>query len=127
MKHHDELVPVYKEYKEKSGWSQSRFKKKNADAIEDYEQTVVYIKEHRKPFIVDGKKPTIQDLTAKSTALKIECNELIREHNVFITKRNAAAKHKKQVKQYLDAQHMKRENERSRQRKQTQQRKNYLE
>jgi len=35
MKHYDEIVPIYKEYKSKSGWSQSRFRKKNADVIED--------------------------------------------------------------------------------------------
>lgn len=44
MKKRDELAPVYKEYKGKSGWSQSRFKKKNADKIEEYEQTFKYIK-----------------------------------------------------------------------------------
>ena len=45
MKHRDELEPVYKEYQGKSGWSQSRFKKKNAATIEDYEATVVNIAE----------------------------------------------------------------------------------
>lgn len=44
MKHRYELIPVYKEYQSKSGWSQSRFRKKNAAAIEDYEQTAKYIK-----------------------------------------------------------------------------------
>ena len=43
MKHRDELEPVYKEYQGKSGWAQSRFKKKNAATIEDYEATVKYI------------------------------------------------------------------------------------
>lgn len=76
MKHYDEIAPIYKEYKSKSGWSQSRFKKKNVDIIEDYEKTVTYIKEHRKPFYVDGKPPTMFDLLDKSNALKSKYNTL---------------------------------------------------
>ena len=58
MKHIAEIEPIYKEYKNKSRWSQSRFKKKNADTIGDYEKTADYIKERRKPYYADGKPPT---------------------------------------------------------------------
>ena len=70
MKHRDELAPVYKEYQGKSGWFQSRFKKKNAAAIEDYEETAKYIKEHRQPYLVNGKPPTIH-LTPMTTQLSL--------------------------------------------------------
>ena len=62
IKHLDEIVQVCKEYKGLKGFRQNRFRKKNADVIEDYEKTVDYIKEHRKPFYVDGKPPTMLDL-----------------------------------------------------------------
>ena len=128
IKHLDEIAPIYKEYKSKSGWSQSRFRKKNADVIEDYEKTVDYIKEHRKPFYTDGKLPTMLDLLDKSNALKSEYNTLVAEHEAFIKKKTAAQKYTKQVKKYLDEQYMKRERERSQQRSYSQQKnKNTLE
>ncbi|WP_242831528.1 relaxase/mobilization nuclease domain-containing protein [Ruminococcus albus] len=82
MKHRDELEPVYKEYQGKSGWSQSRFKKKNAATIEDYEATTKYIKEHIKRYAVDGKLPTMLDLLEKSNKLKSKWN---RTTNVFVS------------------------------------------
>ena len=127
MKHRDELAPVYKEYKGKSGWSQSRFKKKNAAAIEDYEQTVKYIKEHRQPYLVDGKLPTMLDLMEKSDRLKTKYNSLIPEHTAFLTKRDTAMKYVRQVRNYLSEEHNRREREKSRQRVQAKHRKNYLE
>ncbi len=123
IKHHDEIAPIYKEYKSKSGWSQSRFRKKNADVIEDYEKTVNYIKEHRKPFYVNGKPPTTLDLLDKSNALKSQYNALLSEHEVFVVKRDTASKYTRQVKKYLDEQYMKRERERSQQRTYSQQKK----
>lgn len=123
MKHCDEIAPIYKEYKSKSGWSQSRFRKKNADVIEDYEKTVDYIKEHRKPFYADGKPPTILDMIDKSNALKSQYNALLSEHEAFTIKKNVAQKYTKQVKKYLDEQYMKREHEKSQQRSYSQQKK----
>ena len=123
MKHRDEITPIYKEYKNKSGWRQSRFRKKNADAIEDYEKTVDYIKEHRKPFYADGKLPTILDLLDKSNALKSQYNALSAEHEAFTIKKNVAQKYTKQVKKYLDEQYMKREREHSQERRYLQQKK----
>lgn len=128
MKKRDELAPVYKEYKGKSGWSQSRFKKKNADTIEEYEQADKYIKEHIKKYAVDGKPPTILDLMGKSNDLKAEWNRLNVEHTAYITKHDTAARYTRQVRQYLNEQVMKREREKSRQRVQTKNRnKNTLE
>ncbi len=123
MKHRDELEPVYKEYQGKSGWSQSRFKKKNAATIEDYEQTVKYIREHIKKYAVDGKPPTMLDLLEKSNKLKSKWNRLNVEHTAFLTKRETAKKYTRQVRQYINEQQMKREREKYRQKKLTQQRK----
>jgi hypothetical protein len=128
MKYRDELSPIYKEYQGKSGWSQSRFRKKNATQIDDYEKTVAYIKAHNKPFYVDGKAPSLKALEEKSNDLKIKFNSYVPEHNAFLAKKEVADRYRKQVKRYLDEQHNKRENEKSRQRKIEQQRKkNYLE
>ena len=128
MKKRDELAPVYKEYQSKSGWSQRRFKKKNADTIEEYEQADKYIKEHIKKYAVDGKPPTILDLMGKSNDLKAEWNRLNVEHTAYITKRDTAARYTRQVRQYLNEQRMKREREKSRQRVQAKNRnKNTLE
>ena len=128
MKHRDELEPVYKEYQGKSGWAQSRFKKKNAATIEDYEQTVKYIKEHIKKYAVDGKPPTMLDLLEKSNKLKSKWNSLNVEHTAFLTKRETAKKYTRQARQYINEQQMKREREKSRQRTQAKHRnKNTLE
>ncbi|MFR4577580.1 MAG: conjugal transfer protein, partial [Ruminococcus sp.] len=107
----------------KSGWSQSRFKKKNAATIEDYEATVEYIKEHIKRYAVDGKQPTMLDLLEKSNRLKSKWNRLNVEHTTFLTKRETAKKYTRQVRQYINEQQMKREREKYRQKKLTQQRK----
>ena len=119
MKHRDELEPVYKEYQGKSGWSQSRFKKKNSTTIEDYEQTVKYIREHIKKYAVDGKPPTMLDLLEKSNKLKSKWNRLNVEHTAFLTKRETAKKYTRQVRQYINEQQMKREREKYRQKKLT--------
>ena len=123
MKHRDELEPVYKEYQGKSGWSQSRFKKKNAATIEDYEATVKYIKEHIKRYAVDGKPPTMLDLLEKSNKLKSKWNRLNVEHTAFLTKRETAKKYTRQVRNYINEEHNRREREKYRQKKLTQQRK----
>ena len=123
MKHRDELEPVYKEYQGKSGWSQSRFKKKNAATIEDYEQTVKYIKEHIKKYAVDGKPPTMLDLLEKSTKLKEKYNALLPEHNAFVTKRDTAHKYTRQVRNYLQNKEQQERNRQYQEKKRSQQRK----
>jgi hypothetical protein len=127
IQHRDKLEPIYKEYQAKKGWAQSRFKKKNLAKIEDYEETVAYIKKHGKPFIVDGELMPIYDLMDKSNKLKSKCNEISPKHEAFVTKRDTAHKYVTKVKSYLAEQHNKREREKSRQRTQTKHKKNYLE
>ena len=128
MKHRDELEPVYREYQGKSGWSQSRFKKKNITAIEDYEATVKYIREHIKKYAVDGKPPTMLDLLEKSNKLKSKWNRLNVEHTAFLTKRETAKKYVRQVRNCINEEHSRREREKYRQKKLTQQKKkDYLE
>ena len=128
MKHRDELAPIYKEYQGKSGWFQSRFRKKNAATIEDYEETIKYIKEHIKKYAGDGKPPTMLDLLEKSNKLKSKYNSLLPEHTAFVTKRDTAKKYVRQVRNYMNEEHNRREREKYRQKKLTQQRnKNYLE
>lgn len=127
IQHRDELEPIYKEYQGKKGWAQSRFKKKNSAKIEDYEETVAYIKKHGKPFIVDGELMPIYDLMDKSNKLKTKYNELLPEHTAFQTKYDTAHKYVTKVKSYLAEQHNKREREKSQQRTQTKHKKNYLE
>ena len=128
MKHRDELAPIYKEYKSKSGWGQSRFKKKNAAAIEDYEETNKYIKEYIKKYTGDGKPPTMLDLMERSDKLKTKYNSLIPEHTEFLTKRETAMKYVRQVRNYLSEEHNRQEREKSRQRTQAKYRnKNTLE
>ena len=39
MKHREKLLPVYKEYRNLSGWKQKRFRKRNASDIDDFEKT----------------------------------------------------------------------------------------
>ncbi|MGN0622141.1 MAG: conjugal transfer protein, partial [Porcipelethomonas sp.] len=124
MKHRDELAPVYKEYKGKSGWAQSRFKNKNADKIEDYEQTAAYIKEHSKPFYVDDKPPKRSDLQERSTELKDDYNALAKEHKDFLAKKATAQQYTRTVRSYLNNKHNHEAAEQSRQRKHTQQRPN---
>lgn len=62
IKHRDEIALIYKEYKSKSGWSQSCFRKKNADVIEDYEKTTNYIKEHAPCLRIVGRTSLVTHL-----------------------------------------------------------------
>ena len=63
MKKRDELKTTYKEYKGKSSWSQSRYKKKHSSEIEEYEEVVRYIKEHSTKYTSDGSIPSLQGCT----------------------------------------------------------------
>lgn len=101
--------------------------KKNADTIEEYEQADKYIKEHIKKYAVDGKPPAMLDLMGKSNDLKAEWNRPNVLQTAYLTKRDTAMKYVRQVRQYLNEQIMKREREKSRQRVQAKNKKNYLE
>ena len=74
-------------------------------------------------YAVDGKQPTMLDLLEKSNRLKSKWNRLNVEHTTFLTKRETAKKYTRQVRQYINEQQMKREREKYRQKKLTQQRK----
>jgi len=63
----------------------------------------------------------------KSNDLKAEWNRLNVLQTAYLTKRDTAMKYVRQVRQYLNEQIMKREREKSRQRVQAKNKKNYLE
>ena len=71
INHLKELSDTYKEYKGLTGFKQSRFRKKNAAAIDDYEQTNSYIWEHIEPYKQDDKAPTVKQLTDRSNDMKL--------------------------------------------------------
>ena len=123
MKHRDELEPVYKEYQERSAFTQKSFRKKNAAAIDAFEEADKYIAEHIKAHYIKGKPPKLGDLQVKSNKLKSKWNRLNIEHTAFLTKRETAKKYVRQVRNYISEEHNRREHEKYRQKKLTQQRK----
>ena len=92
---------TYKEYQERSAFTQKSFRKKNAAAIDAFEEADKYIAEHIKAYYIKGKPPKLSDLQAKSTKLKEKYNALVPEHNAFVTKRDTAHKYTRQVRNYL--------------------------
>lgn len=127
MEHRDELAPVYKEYKSKSGWAQSRYKKKNGAKIEDYEQTRAYIKDHSTKYTSDGSIPSLQDMQKLLKRMKDRRDEILPEHKMFKQRQAVALQYTREVRRYINEQHMKREREKSRHRTLAKQKKNYLE
>ena len=119
MKQRSKHSAVYKQYQECSAFSKKRFRKKNAAAIDSYEQADKYIKEHIKAYYVDGKAPKRSELEQRLIELKSEYNALVPEHNAFL-KRQAAAS---QVRSYLDKQHQQERDRQYQERKRTQQKK----
>lgn len=101
MKQHSQNYATYKEYQERSAFTQKSFRNKNAAAIDDFEEADKYIAEHIKPYYIKGKPPKLSDLQAKSTKLKEKYNALVTEHNAFVTKRDTAHKYTRQVRNYL--------------------------
>ena len=55
MKQRSDNSATYKEYQDRSAFTQNRFRKKNATAIDSYEEAVRYINEHIKDYYVGGK------------------------------------------------------------------------
>ena len=119
---------TYKEYQERSAYTQKQFRKKNAGAIDAYEEADKYIKEHIKDYYIDGKAPKRSELAALSKQLKDKCKAIMPEHKAYLLKHETAMRYTRQVRQYLNEQYMKREREKSRQRTQAKHRnKNTLE
>ena len=105
MKQRSEHSAKYKEYQQCSSFSQKRFRKKNAAAIDSYEQADKYIKEHIKSYYIDGKAPKRSELEQRLIELKSDYNALVPEHNAFIRRQNVASQYTRQVRTYLEKQH----------------------
>ncbi len=123
MKHHDELVPTYREYKDLSGFKQSRYRKKHSEEIEDFEQTRAFLKEHCRAYNTDDKLPSLQDMEKLLKKMKDRRDEILPEHKAFLAKKQVAKQYTQAVRRYRDQQINKRAAEQSRQKKLTQQRK----
>lgn len=110
MEQHSQNYATYKEYQERSAFTQKSFRKKNAAAIDAFEEADKYIAEHIKAYYIKGKPPKLSDLQAKSTKLKEKYNALVPEHNAFVTKRDTAHKYTRQVRNYLQNKEQKERN-----------------
>ena len=106
-----------------SGWKQSRFRKKNSDAIDNYEQADKYLKEHIKNYYVDGRPPKRSELQKMSADLKSEYDTLLKEHNTFLVKKSTAQQYTREVRNYINTKLAHEFNEQNRQRRLTQQKK----
>ena len=122
MKQHSQNYDIYKEYQERSAFTQKHFRKKNAAAIDAFEEADKYIAEHIKAYYIKGKPPKLCDLQAKSTKLKEKYNALVPEHNVFLRRKAAASQYSRQVRKYLDDQRQQERNRQYQEKKRTQQR-----
>ena len=122
MEQHSQNYAIYKEYQERSAFTQKHFRKKNAAAIDAFQEADKYIAEHIKPYYIKGKPPKLSDLQAKSTKLKEKYNALVPEHNAFVTKRDTAKKYTRQVRRYIEAKEQQERNRQYQEKKRTQQR-----
>lgn len=104
MKHREKLLPVYKEYRNLSGWKQKRFRKRNASDIDDFEKTNAYIKRHIQDYVLPGNANKIIELQSLSIELKEKFNALVSEHNAFLIRKAAAVQYTKVIRQYLHKQ-----------------------
>lgn len=128
MKQRSDNSATYKEYQERSAFTQKHFRKTNASAIDAYEEADKYITEHIKAYYVDGKAPKRSELAALSKQLKDKRKAIMPEYKAYLLKHDTAFRYTRQVRQYLNEQYMKREREKSRQRTQAKRRnKNALE
>lgn len=118
MKHLKELSAIYKEYQILSGLKQKHFKKKNSEAIDDYEQTDSYIKLHIKLYKTDDKMPTVKELSDRSNNMKLGYNADVQEYRKLLEIEAVVGKYSREIRSYLNQQYNKRANEQSRERKQ---------
>ena len=123
MKQHSQNYATYKEYQERSAFTQKSFRKKNAAAIDAFEEADKYIAEHIKPYYIKGKPPKQSDLQAKSTKLKEKYNALVPEHNAFLRRKAAASQYSRQVRNYLESKYQQERNRRYQEKKRSQQKK----
>ena len=123
MKQHSQNYATYKEYQERSTFTQKSFRKKNAAAIDAFEEADKYLAEHIKPYYIKGKPPKLNELQAMSAKLKEKYNALVPEHNAFLRRKAAASQYSRQVRKYLDAQHQQERNRQYQEKKRSQQRK----
>lgn len=123
IKHLKELSATYKEYQGLSGLKQKRFRKKNAEAIDDYERTDSYIKSHIKAYKTDDKMPTVKELSDRSNILKNEYNSIAQEYRELVKVEAVTGKYSREIRNHLNQQYNKRAAEQSRERKQGLQRK----
>lgn len=123
MKQHSQNYATYKEYQERSAFTQKSFRKKNAAAIDAFEEADKYLAEHIKAYYVDGKAPKRSELEQRLIELKSEYNALVPEHNAFIRRHNAASQYTRQVRNYLQNKEQQERNRQYQERKRSQQRK----
>lgn len=97
----EKLLPVYKKYRNLSGWKQKRFRKRNASDIDDFEKTNAYVKRHIQDYDLPGNANKIIELQSLSIELKEKFNALISEHNAFLIRKAAAVQYIKVIRQYL--------------------------
>ncbi len=128
MKKRTKYSATYKEYQERSAFTQSHFRKKNAAAIDAYEEADKYITEHIKAYYIKGKPPKQSDLQAKSDKMKEKYNALVPEHKAFLKRKAAASQYSRQVRNYLDSKRQQERNRQYQEKKRSQQKnKDYLE
>lgn len=118
MNHLKELSAIYKEYQSLSGLKQKHFKKKNSEAIDDYEQTDSYIKLHIKPYKTDDKMPTVKELSDRSNNIKLGYNADVQEYRKLLEIEAVVGKYSREIRSYLNQQYNKRANEQRCERKQ---------
>lgn len=123
IKQRSEHSAVYKEYQERSSLMQKHFRKKNAKAIDSYEEADKYIKEHIKDYYIDGRPPKRTELEAMSRKLKAEYSALVPEHNAFLLRKQTAGQYTRTVRKYLDSQKQQERDRQYREKKLTQNRK----
>ena len=123
LKQHSQNYATYKEYQERSAFTQKSFRKKNAVAIDTFEEADKYLAEHIKAYYVGGKAPKRSELEQRLIELKSEYNVLVPEHNAFIRRHNAASQYTRQVRTYLQSQHQQEYEKQYNERKRTQQKK----
>lgn len=80
---------------------QQHFRKKNAAAIDSYEEAVKYVNEHIKDYYIDGRAHKRSELEAMSLELKDWRKALTPEQKSFLAKCDTALKYTRQMRRYI--------------------------